>query len=52
MSTIGDRRLALVLNPTAAGGRALRLLPAVRERLHARGLEHHVVQTRDIEHAA
>ena len=47
-----DRRLALLLNPTAAGGRALRLLPAVRERLQARGLEHHVVQTRDIEHAA
>lgn len=47
-----DRRLALVLNPTSAGGKALRLLPTVEQQLRALGLEHRVVKTRDIEHAA
>jgi YegS/Rv2252/BmrU family lipid kinase len=49
----GDaRRLTLVMNPTAAGGRPLRVLPGVQEQLRALGLEHRVVQTTDIEHAA
>jgi YegS/Rv2252/BmrU family lipid kinase len=46
------RRLALVLNPSSAGGKALTLLPTVEQRLHALGLEHRVIKTRDIEHAA
>lgn len=45
------RRLVLIMNPSAAGGRPLRLLPTVREELNALGLSHSVVETRDIEHA-
>jgi YegS/Rv2252/BmrU family lipid kinase len=48
----GARRLALVMNPAAAGGRTLTLLPRVRQELSALGLEHRVVATRDMEHAA
>ena len=43
--------LALIVNPHAGGGRARRLLPAVREALHGHGLEHRVELTQSIEHA-
>jgi YegS/Rv2252/BmrU family lipid kinase len=46
------RRLALVMNPAAAGGRPLRLLPQVEQELAALGLDHRVVSTRDMEHAS
>lgn len=45
------RRLVLILNPASAGGRALRLLPEVEQELTSLGLQHRVVETRDIEHA-
>jgi YegS/Rv2252/BmrU family lipid kinase len=47
-----DRRFALIMNPSAAGGRALELLPGVEEELVALRLPHRVVQTKDIEHAS
>jgi YegS/Rv2252/BmrU family lipid kinase len=47
-----DRRLALIMNPSAAGGRVLRLLPGVKEELASLGLSHRVVETRDIGHAS
>lgn len=46
------RRLALLMNPTAAGGRPLRLLPTVRDELRTLGFDHRVVETKDIEHAS
>jgi YegS/Rv2252/BmrU family lipid kinase len=45
------RRLTLLVNPTAAGGRALARLPAVEAELRRLGAEHRVVRTRSIEHA-
>jgi YegS/Rv2252/BmrU family lipid kinase len=47
-----DRRLALVMNPAAAGGKARALLPQVEAELGALGVAHRVVETRDIEHAS
>jgi YegS/Rv2252/BmrU family lipid kinase len=47
-----DRRFALIMNPSAAGGRALRLLSGVEQELASLGLSHRVVQTKDIEHAS
>jgi YegS/Rv2252/BmrU family lipid kinase len=47
-----DRRLALVMNPAAAGGKARALLPQVDAELGALGLPYRVVETRDIEHAS
>jgi YegS/Rv2252/BmrU family lipid kinase len=46
------RRLVLILNPASAGGRALHLLPEVEQELTSLGLQHRVVKTRDMEHAA
>jgi YegS/Rv2252/BmrU family lipid kinase len=46
------RRFALLVNPAAAGGRALRRLPAVTEELERLGVSHRTVETRDLEHAA
>jgi len=43
--------LALIVNPSAGGGRAGRSLPAVRQTLREHGLEHHVEATRSLEHA-
>jgi YegS/Rv2252/BmrU family lipid kinase len=43
--------LALIVNPSAGGGRAGRALPAVQSELTARGLEHHVEHTASLEHA-
>ncbi len=44
-------RLALIVNPSAGGGRAARALPAVQAALRDRGLEHHVAFTRNLAHA-
>jgi YegS/Rv2252/BmrU family lipid kinase len=46
------RRFAIVMNPSSAGGRPLRLLPAVRGALTAGGAEIDVVSSQDIPHAA
>jgi YegS/Rv2252/BmrU family lipid kinase len=43
--------LAVIVNPTAGGGRAGRALPAVQETLSRLGLEHHVERTSSLEHA-
>jgi diacylglycerol kinase family enzyme len=44
-------RLALIVNPSAGGGRAARELPGVEAALRAQGLEHHVQLTQSLEHA-
>jgi YegS/Rv2252/BmrU family lipid kinase len=49
---LNGRRLVLILNPSAAGGRAARLLPEARREIEALGLPCRVVETRDMEHAA
>jgi YegS/Rv2252/BmrU family lipid kinase len=43
--------IALIVNPSAGGGRAGRVLPEVRAALTELGLEHHVESTRSLEHA-
>jgi YegS/Rv2252/BmrU family lipid kinase len=43
--------VSVIVNPSAAGGRARRALPAVQARLAALGLEHRVALTRDLDHA-
>lgn len=45
------RPLALFLNPAAAGGRAARALPLVREELDRLGATYRLVDTRSLEHA-
>lgn len=45
------RSVALIVNPSAGGGRALRALPLVQERLRALGVAQHTERTRDVEHA-
>jgi YegS/Rv2252/BmrU family lipid kinase len=49
---LSGRKVALLLNPSAAGGRAARLLPEALRELQALGLSCRVVETRDIAHAA
>jgi YegS/Rv2252/BmrU family lipid kinase len=44
-------KLSLIVNPAAGGGRAGRALPAVQQALHRLGLEHHVGETRSLQHA-
>ena len=44
-------KLALVMNPSAAGGKATRVLPQVREALAGLGLPYRVIETRDLAHA-
>jgi YegS/Rv2252/BmrU family lipid kinase len=46
-----SRRLLVLCNPSAGGGRGLKRLPLVTAELKRLGAEHRVVQTRDIEHA-
>ena len=46
------RRFTILMNPSSAGGRALRLLPEVRAALGAAGAETTVVPTEDLPHAA
>ncbi len=43
--------LSLIVNPSAGGGRAGRVLPLVQQELTRLGLEHHVERTRSLEHA-
>jgi YegS/Rv2252/BmrU family lipid kinase len=45
------RRLALIVNPSAGGGRAGRALPDVQDALRRRGLKHRIETTRSLEHA-
>jgi YegS/Rv2252/BmrU family lipid kinase len=45
------RRVSLIVNPAAGGGRAGRALGAVEQALAEAGLEHHVEPTRSLEHA-
>jgi YegS/Rv2252/BmrU family lipid kinase len=51
MSAPMDREVALIVNPSAGGGRARRALPAVQERLGALGVAFSTDATRDLEHA-
>jgi YegS/Rv2252/BmrU family lipid kinase len=44
------RRLALIVNPVAGGGRPARALPAVEEALRAHGLEHRIEYTSSLDH--
>jgi len=46
-----SRRFALLVNPAAAGGKALKALPAVHATLDELGAEHRTVTTRSIDHA-
>jgi YegS/Rv2252/BmrU family lipid kinase len=46
------RRLALIVNPSAGGGRAGAALPDVQDALRRLGLQHRVETTRSLEHAA
>jgi YegS/Rv2252/BmrU family lipid kinase len=43
--------VSVIVNPSAAGGRARHALPVVQARLAALGLEHRVTLTRDLDHA-
>jgi YegS/Rv2252/BmrU family lipid kinase len=45
------RRFALLVNPSAGGGRAREVLPLVRAELDRLGAEYREVETRSIEHA-
>jgi YegS/Rv2252/BmrU family lipid kinase len=49
---IGDTPLAILVNPSAAGGRALKLLPRVEQALDERRVEFRVQRTRDLEHGS
>lgn len=46
-----ERDVALIVNPAAGGGRALRVLPAAERALRDAGLRVRLEHTRDIEHA-
>lgn len=43
--------ISLIVNPSAGGGRAAKVLPQVQARLRALGVEHHTELTRDLPHA-
>ena len=45
------RRFAVLVNPVAAGGRALRALPAVSAELDRLGAAYRTVETRSLDHA-
>jgi YegS/Rv2252/BmrU family lipid kinase len=51
MNSEAGRRVSVIVNPSAGGGRAGRTLGAVLQALRDRGLEHHVETTRSLEHA-
>ena len=46
-----SRRISLIVNPSAGGGRAARALPRVEARLDALGVPFHTERTRDLAHA-
>lgn len=50
-SAAAERRLCLIVNPSAGGGRAGGALPDVQDALRRHGLEHRVETTRDLDHA-
>jgi YegS/Rv2252/BmrU family lipid kinase len=43
--------ISLIVNPSAGGGRAAKVLPKVQARLRALGVDHHTELTRDLPHA-
>jgi YegS/Rv2252/BmrU family lipid kinase len=51
MSPGGARRVSVIVNPSAGGGRAGRALPALEQALRSAGFEYHVETTRSLEHA-
>lgn len=51
MTVQAQRRIAVIVNPAAGGGRAGRSLGDVERALSSLGLEHHVERTRSLEHA-
>jgi len=51
MSPSAARRVSVIINPAAGGGRAGRALPAVERALRSAGFEYHVETTRSLEHA-
>jgi YegS/Rv2252/BmrU family lipid kinase len=51
-TSAGARPISLIVNPSAGGGRAGRLIGEVGVALSSRGLSHHVEPTRSLEHAA
>jgi YegS/Rv2252/BmrU family lipid kinase len=51
MADAATREIALVVNPSAGGGRAARALPAVQARLEALGCRVETAATRDLAHA-
>ncbi len=52
MTDEAPREVALIVNPSAGGGRAARALPGVEARLRALGVRVEVDATRDLAHAA
>jgi YegS/Rv2252/BmrU family lipid kinase len=46
-----DKPLLLLVNPSSAGGKALRLLPRIEAALDGRRVAFRVLRTRDLEHA-
>ncbi len=44
-------KIAVIINPSAGGGRAERLLPELRQELEKLGLDYHVEPTRSLDHA-
>ena len=46
-----SRPLAVIVNPTAGGGRALRALPAIRTELDRLGADYRVIETASADHA-
>jgi len=51
MSDLMDREVALIVNPSAGGGRGLRALPGVQQRLGELGVVFSTDATRDLDHA-
>jgi YegS/Rv2252/BmrU family lipid kinase len=51
MTDAGSRAVALVVNPSAGGGRAARALPLVQARLRALGIDVETDATRNLDHA-
>jgi YegS/Rv2252/BmrU family lipid kinase len=49
---IGETPLAILVNPSSAGGRALKLLPRVEQALDERRVEFRVQRTGDLDHGA
>jgi YegS/Rv2252/BmrU family lipid kinase len=48
---VSDRRVCLIVNPSAGGGRGARRLPAVTDALRAHGVDPRTVSTTSLDHA-